>query len=50
MIRLIIYATLFGAGLYSGAKMVRLEMIDTCLKAGGQPDPRGICIGARPNE
>ena len=44
------FALLFGAGIYTGAKLTRLQITDTCLDAGGSVDPRGFCTGASPDD
>ncbi len=49
MIRLMIYAALFGAGVYAGAEYTRFQMVDGCLDAGGRVDSRGFCEGAAPD-
>ncbi|MCA8879495.1 MAG: hypothetical protein KDA73_05925 [Rhodobacteraceae bacterium] len=45
MIRLIIYAVIFLAGLWAGAEYERVTAVERCLNAGGSADPRGFCIG-----
>jgi hypothetical protein len=44
MIRLVIWAVMFGAGLWSGTEIARISGIDACLDAGGSVDPRGFCL------
>lgn len=47
MIRLIIWAALFGAGIWAGTEFSRMTAINACLEAGGTVDPRGFCrLGA----
>ena len=49
MIRLVVYAVIFCAGMWVGAEYERVTGIDACLDAGGAADPRGFCIGAGSN-
>ncbi len=44
MIRLIIYAAIFAAGLWAGAQYEQVTARERCLNAGGSVDPRGFCI------
>ena len=46
MIRLVIYAAIFAAGVWVGTEYERVTMVDRCLNAGGTADPRGFCRGA----
>ena len=39
-----------GLGIWIGIKVAGVIQTDRCLDAGGQIDPRGICIGANPDE
>ena len=45
MIRLILYASFFAAGLWLGAEYERVAAVERCLNAGGAADPRGFCLG-----
>lgn len=45
MIRLAVWGTLFGAGLWFGIEAHRVVMDDRCLDAGGRIGPRGLCLG-----
>jgi hypothetical protein len=49
MFRLLIYGTLFGAGLWAGTEVQRFQMVNACLDAGGSIDARGFCDGASPD-
>ncbi|MFD0978862.1 MULTISPECIES: hypothetical protein [Tropicimonas] len=45
MIRLIFWATLFGAGFWFGIKVHGNVMDDRCLDAGGRIGALGLCEG-----
>ncbi|TCP40429.1 hypothetical protein [Rhodovulum marinum] len=45
MLRLFAILFLFG-GVWLGMKLERSILADRCRDAGGQVDPRGLCIGA----
>jgi hypothetical protein len=44
MIRLVIYAVIFTAGLWAGAQYQEVKAREDCLNAGGMADPRGFCV------
>lgn len=47
MIRLVIYAGIFAAGIWAGAEYERVAAVERCLNAGGSADPRGFCLAPR---
>ncbi|MDV7142524.1 hypothetical protein R3X27_07490 [Tropicimonas sp. TH_r6] len=49
MIRLIIWATLFGLGVYVGIEAHRLVLEERCRDNGGRIGARGLCLGVMEN-
>ncbi len=45
MIRLILWASLFGAGLWCGIEAHRLVLEERCRDHGGRIGARGLCLG-----
>lgn len=41
---------ILGLGIWIGIKVAGAIQSDRCLDAGGQINPRGICIGVQPDE